>query len=125
MADSLHRREDLLARREEGRRALRRRRRLAAGAIAIGLALAIVAASVLIGLLAGDSDSQALNSSRVEGASSQSPHSPVANSEAQADWTPHEGLVPIIEYHVLGSAPADAPYPELYVTRPDFRRQMD
>src|SRR3954453_23978410 len=111
MADSPHRREDLLALREEGRRALRRRRRLAAGAIAIGLALAIVAASVLIGLLAGDSDSQALNSSRVEGESS---HSPVANSDAQADWTPHEGPVPIIEYHVLGSAPADAPYPELY-----------
>jgi peptidoglycan/xylan/chitin deacetylase (PgdA/CDA1 family) len=33
--------------------------------------------------------------------------------------------VPILEYHVLGAAPADAPYPELYVTRPDFHRQMD
>jgi peptidoglycan/xylan/chitin deacetylase (PgdA/CDA1 family) len=26
---------------------------------------------------------------------------------------------------VLGAAPADAPYPELYVTRSDFSRQMD
>jgi peptidoglycan/xylan/chitin deacetylase (PgdA/CDA1 family) len=26
---------------------------------------------------------------------------------------------------VLGAAPADAPYPELYVTRPDFHRQID
>jgi peptidoglycan/xylan/chitin deacetylase (PgdA/CDA1 family) len=33
--------------------------------------------------------------------------------------------VPILEYHVLGAAPAGAPYPELYVTRPDFHRQMD
>jgi peptidoglycan/xylan/chitin deacetylase (PgdA/CDA1 family) len=33
--------------------------------------------------------------------------------------------VPILEYHVLGAAPADAPYPELYVTRPDFHHQMD
>ncbi len=38
---------------------------------------------------------------------------------------PHTGPVPILEYHVLGAAPADAPYPELYVTRPDFHRQMD
>src|SRR3954453_6083578 len=125
MADSPHRREDLLALREEGRRALRRRRRLAAGAIAIGLALAIVAASVLIGLLAGDSDGGGPTSSRSQGKSAHSSPSPVASSGAQADWTPHTGPVPIIEYHVLGSAPADAPYPELYVTRPDFRRQMD
>jgi len=33
--------------------------------------------------------------------------------------------VPILEYHVLGAAPADAPYPELYVTRPDFHHQMN
>ena len=33
--------------------------------------------------------------------------------------------MPILEYHVLGAAPAGAPYPELYVTRPDFHRQMN
>ena len=33
--------------------------------------------------------------------------------------------MPILEYHVLGPAPADAPYPDLYVARPDFHRQMD
>jgi peptidoglycan/xylan/chitin deacetylase (PgdA/CDA1 family) len=33
--------------------------------------------------------------------------------------------VPILEYHVLGAPPPEAPYPELYVTRPDFHRQMD
>jgi hypothetical protein len=33
--------------------------------------------------------------------------------------------VPILEYHVLGAAPADEPYPDLYVSRPDFHRQMN
>jgi peptidoglycan/xylan/chitin deacetylase (PgdA/CDA1 family) len=33
--------------------------------------------------------------------------------------------VPILEYHVLGSPATSVPYPELYVTRPDFHRQMD
>jgi peptidoglycan/xylan/chitin deacetylase (PgdA/CDA1 family) len=33
--------------------------------------------------------------------------------------------VPILEYHVLGAPPADAPYPDLYVPRADFSREMD
>ncbi len=33
--------------------------------------------------------------------------------------------MPILEYHVLGAPAADVPYPELYVSRPDFHRQMD
>lgn len=49
----------------------------------------------------------------------------VRNATPQADWKPYTGPVPILEYHVLGAAPADAPYPELYVTRPDFHQQMD
>ncbi len=49
----------------------------------------------------------------------------VRNATPQPDWEPHTGPVPILEYHVLGAAPADAPYPELYVSRPDFRRQME
>lgn len=49
----------------------------------------------------------------------------VRNATPQANWKPHTGPVPILEYHVLGAAPADAPYPELYVTRPDFHHQMD
>jgi peptidoglycan/xylan/chitin deacetylase (PgdA/CDA1 family) len=49
----------------------------------------------------------------------------VRNATPQPGWQPYTGPVPIIEYHVLGPAPADAPYPELYVTRPDFHRQMD
>ena len=47
------------------------------------------------------------------------------NATPQPDWGPHTGPVPILEYHVLGSPGPGVPYPELYVTRPDFRRQMD
>lgn len=49
----------------------------------------------------------------------------VRNATPQADWRPYTGPVPILEYHVLGPAPADEPYPDLYVTRPVFHRQMD
>lgn len=49
----------------------------------------------------------------------------VRNATPQGDWKPYTGPVPILEYHVLGAAPADAPYPELYVTRPDFHQQMN
>lgn len=49
----------------------------------------------------------------------------VRDATPQPDWRPHSGPVPILEYHVLGAAPADEPYPDLYVTRPDFHKQMD
>jgi len=51
--------------------------------------------------------------------------SKVRNATPQPDWKPYTGPVPILEYHVLGAAPEGAPYPELYVTRTDFHRQMD
>jgi peptidoglycan/xylan/chitin deacetylase (PgdA/CDA1 family) len=49
----------------------------------------------------------------------------VRNATPQPDWRPYTGPLPILEYHVLGAAPADAPYPELYVTRPDFHQEID
>lgn len=49
----------------------------------------------------------------------------VRNAIPQPDWRPYAGPVPILEYHVLGAPPAGAPYPELYVTRPNFHQQMD
>lgn len=49
----------------------------------------------------------------------------VRNATPQPGWKSYTGPVPILEYHVLGTAPEGAPYPELYVTRPDFHRQMD
>ncbi len=49
----------------------------------------------------------------------------VTNVTPQADWVPHRGPVPILEYHVLGHPPEGAPYPELYVGRTDFEKQMN
>jgi peptidoglycan/xylan/chitin deacetylase (PgdA/CDA1 family) len=60
-----------------------------------------------------------------EGSKAQNQPGEVRNATPQPGWKPHTGPVPILEYHVLGAAPPDAPYPELYVTRPDFHRQMD
>lgn len=37
---------------------------------------------------------------------------------------PRDVAVPILTYHVLGDAPASAPYPELFVAARDFRRQL-
>ena len=37
---------------------------------------------------------------------------------------PHNRAVPILMYHVVGSAPAGAPYPGLYVGRSDFVGQL-
>ena len=53
------------------------------------------------------------------------PEGQVSNATPQADWEPHTGPVPILEYHVLGRRRKERPYPELYVGRPDFRQQMD
>lgn len=50
---------------------------------------------------------------------------PVRNATPQPGWKPHTGRVPILEYHVLGDPPPGAPYPELFVSRSDFRKQMD
>jgi len=49
----------------------------------------------------------------------------VRNATPQTNWKPYKGPVPILEYHVLGHPPEGAPYPELYVGRTDFEKQMD
>jgi peptidoglycan/xylan/chitin deacetylase (PgdA/CDA1 family) len=48
----------------------------------------------------------------------------VRNATPQPGWKPHTGPVPILEYHVLGAPIPNAPYPELFVRRSDFSRQM-
>jgi peptidoglycan/xylan/chitin deacetylase (PgdA/CDA1 family) len=96
---------------------------------ALGLAVALVAAAAIV--LAGEvgdggSDRRSGGGSATSGGGAGGTGSkPLANGRSQPDWVPHTGPVPIIEYHVLGAAPPAAPYPELYVARPDFRRQMD
>ncbi|HET7589611.1 MAG TPA: polysaccharide deacetylase family protein [Solirubrobacterales bacterium] len=49
----------------------------------------------------------------------------VRNATPQPGWEPHAGPVPILEYHVLGRPKAEVPYPDLYVPRASFRKQMD
>jgi peptidoglycan/xylan/chitin deacetylase (PgdA/CDA1 family) len=129
MAD---RRTELLARRELRRRQLRRRRLAAAGILAVGLAAVVTVAAVLGG---GDSRDERTSpryagtkegfASGGDGGAETVAGGPVRNAAPQPDWRPHTGPVPILEYHVLGAAPADAPYPELYVPRADFSREMD
>jgi peptidoglycan/xylan/chitin deacetylase (PgdA/CDA1 family) len=119
-------RAERLARREARRRRVRRRR---LGAV---LALCAVAAAIAIAVAVSSDDSSSPSTAATpKPAPAERPQAsagasgPVRNATPQPDWKPNTEPVPILEYHVLGAAPADAPYPELYVTRPDFHRQMD
>src|SRR6476469_4587154 len=98
------RREELVARRAEQRRRRTLRRRLGALVVVVGAGLLAGLATYLAG---GGSVGRDLGTS------------------FRAGWKPHIGPVPILEYHVLGPAPAGTPYPELWVSRPDFHREMD
>jgi peptidoglycan/xylan/chitin deacetylase (PgdA/CDA1 family) len=98
-----------------------------------GAVIAVVAAAVALGVALGSSLSGSSGSpsrpsttnGKATSAGAKSSTGPVRNATPQPDWKLHTGAVPILEYHVLGAAPPDAPYPELYVTRPDFHQQMD
>jgi peptidoglycan/xylan/chitin deacetylase (PgdA/CDA1 family) len=124
-------RSNRLARRESQRREQRRRRLWAGGSLAIcALAIALLVVLLAGGSNGGDKTPQrtaktASANSRLVQSKSQTPPGKVRNATPQSGWQPHTGPVPILEYHVLGAAPPDAPYPELYVTRPDFHHQMD
>jgi peptidoglycan/xylan/chitin deacetylase (PgdA/CDA1 family) len=121
-------RSERLARRERQRRRVRRRR---LGAVAALLALAAAVAGLVLAVNGGSSHRTAAakpehaRARTTAGKAGTGSSGLVRNARPQPDWKPHTGPVPILEYHVLGAAPADAPYPELYVTRPDFHRQMD
>jgi peptidoglycan/xylan/chitin deacetylase (PgdA/CDA1 family) len=97
----------LIARRAEQRRRRLQRRRLGAATAVLVLAVGI-AAALAAHFAAGGRDSATS-----------------APASSRVGWRPHTGPVPILEYHVLGPAPADASYPELWVSRPDFHREMD
>jgi peptidoglycan/xylan/chitin deacetylase (PgdA/CDA1 family) len=116
-----------LARRERQRRRIRRRRFAALAALLI---CAVAVASILgMSASGGDSTHRVTKLTRERGTATRQSKDQggtlVRGATARADWKPYTGPVPILEYHVLGAAPADAPYPELYVTRPDFHQQMN
>ncbi len=48
----------------------------------------------------------------------------VTNARPQPDWRPYSGPVPIIRYHVVGTAGGPGGYSELFVSPADFRDQM-
>jgi Polysaccharide deacetylase len=120
------RRDDLLARRERQRRRVRRRRLSAAGALA---AIGIVAVAVIVaasgGGSGGDKGGRRAGAAKPGNSRIAKGSGKVRNATPQPGWKPYTGPVPILEYHVLGTAPAGAPYPELYVGRSDFNREMD
>lgn len=124
--------EDWTARRAE-RRALeqgrlRRQRRL------VGAALVLVAAAVAAAVLAvgsGGGDAGSASSPKATAihkraiGHGEASGGKVRNATPQPNWRPYAGPVPILEYHVLGRPQGEVPYPELYVPRADFRKQMD
>jgi peptidoglycan/xylan/chitin deacetylase (PgdA/CDA1 family) len=122
-------RPDARARRRGPSRSQILRRRL----VAIGSLIVVAVAIILVLSSAGDDEEPggdaAASAPAKQGSESAAPAKPgskqVRNATPQADWKPHLGPVPILEYHVLGSPPEGAPYPELYVGRTDFSKQMD
>ena len=131
MAD--HSTERLLARREERRRQLRRRRLAAAGGLVLGLAAVVAVVAVLLGGGEDSNPGSGRTSSRIARTNANStekarrgpPPALSQNATPQPDWGPHTGPVPILEWHVLGVPEPGVAYPELYVSRADFRHQMD
>jgi len=118
-------REERLARRELQRQRTRRHRLGAGGAlVAASAALAVLLILPIGGGPARKTAGAARSRARRAGSAGPEPSTPVRDATPQPGWKPHTGPVPILEYHVLGAAPADAPYPELYVTRPDFHREI-
>jgi peptidoglycan/xylan/chitin deacetylase (PgdA/CDA1 family) len=118
-------RDERHARRELQRRRTRRRRLAAGGGLAGVAALVAVVVLLTPGGVGSSSSQRTANAAAHTGASSTKPSGLVRNASPQPGWKPYTGPVPILEYHVLGAAPPGAPYPELYVTRPDFHQQMD
>jgi hypothetical protein len=120
------RRAQLRARRLEQQRQRKRRRRIVGAA---GLTLTAVAVAAVL-LASSGSEGGSTNPGKAPArkpspAPAKSESGLVRNATPQPGWTPHTGPVPILEYHVLGAAPAGTAYPELFVGRADFSRQMD
>ncbi len=118
------------ARRERQRRQVRRRRTIAGAALLVVAVAIVIAFAVSSSGGEGNGRSRGLNRAASQTSTARSPAgrpaaAEVTNATPQPGWRPFTGPVPILEYHVLGAAPASAPYPDLYVSRPDFHKQMN
>jgi len=92
---------------ERRRRQVRRRR-----AVALGV-LVVLVGGVVRAVGSGGGAPEAAAGSKL-----------VRNATPQPNWRPHTGPVPILMYHVLGQPIPGAPYPELFVPRAEFRKEM-
>lgn len=114
-------------RREQGRRRVRRQRLLALATILIVVA-AVAAIVASRGGGGGGGGSQAASTTASHAGSRPAQNRPsdgkVRNATPQPSWKPYTGPVPILEYHVLGRPKTEVPYPDLYVPRASFRKQM-
>lgn len=119
--------EDRAWRRQQQRRRVRRQRLAAAASllIVVGGILAVIAKNG-----GGSGGSDAAGATSPTGAGKEAPtrghaNGKVRNATPQPNWKPYTGPVPILEYHVLGRPKTEVPYPDLYVPRAGFRKQMD
>jgi peptidoglycan/xylan/chitin deacetylase (PgdA/CDA1 family) len=84
-------------------------------------AVALILATVA---LAGCSSTSAQKASPPAGRTANAKkHAPAARPKPRI-VSPHKRPVPILEYHVVGTPPAGAPFPELYVRRSAFAAQL-
>lgn len=116
-------------RREEQRQRVRRQRLLAAGALLVGGAAVVALVVSLAGGSGGGGHTGSASATRQHPrpGSKDPGEAPglVSNATPQPGWQPYSGPVPILEYHVLGRPQTEVPYPDLYVPRASFRKQMD
>jgi len=118
------RREELHARRREQQRR-RNRRRLSAALALVAIAVAILAVVLGSGGGGGKGSVHEASATKARPAAAEGESNLVRNATPQPGWKPSIGPIPILEYHVLGAPIPNAPYPELFVRRADFSRQMD
>ncbi len=121
--------EALRARREERRRAIRRRRLVAVGLLA---AVAVAVAAIAIAT-AGSGGSPTRAASATDAASKHASAAHRSASGTRAPAAAHTGAstgppgtnpVPILMYHVIAAPPPGAPFPGLYVPPAEFAEQM-
>jgi peptidoglycan/xylan/chitin deacetylase (PgdA/CDA1 family) len=92
------------------------RRRRTAGAVALAGAAAIAAVALSVG--GGGPSGAAAARTRSTATTATHTRAPVRRGPRGRE------AVPILMYHVIQAAPANAPFPGLYVAEPDFSAQM-
>jgi peptidoglycan/xylan/chitin deacetylase (PgdA/CDA1 family) len=112
--------EDLRLRRAATARRRRWRRRLAVGGFlaAVGAVVALAVAN-----LGGGGGGSEHGAEAQRGGAGSAPAGQTTTTYP-ADWAPHPGPVPILEYHAIQPPIAGSVYPELFVTQADFQHQM-